>query len=176
MPRTAPSLLAVLAVLAAAPALAGEHAMPKAQAPSPVFERLKELAGTWEGTARQPGSDTTFPTRATYSVVSAGSAVMLVTDPGGKYEMITMFHRDGDAVLATHYCAGQNQPRMRYVPGPDPKRLAFDFMDGTNLRDYPQRMQSVVLLLTDADHHVQEWTSSGGKAEDHMVFELARKK
>lgn len=168
-----------LALAAGSTARAGDmegHAKPPGQAPSPAFEGLKALAGEWEGTARQGGSDKTFPTKAVVKVVSAGSAVMLVTDAGTEHEMVTMFHRDDDALLATHYCAAMNQPRMKAAPGASAKQVAFDFVDGTNLKAFPGRMQGLVVAMADASHHTQTWTHRDGTRTSTMFFELARVK
>jgi hypothetical protein len=168
-----------LSLLAGAAALADEmegHAKAPGQPPSPAFEALKALAGEWQGPARALGSAKTFPSKATIKVVSGGSAVMLVTDPGGAYEMVTMFHRDDDALLATHYCAAMNQPRLKAAQGASAKQVTFDFVDGTNLKAYPGRMQSLVMAMTDATHHTQTWVSREGAKEETMVFELARVK
>jgi hypothetical protein len=160
------------------PAIAGEpdHQMsPVTETPSPDFDRLKALAGEWEGTAHEGGGKP-IQTRATFKVVSAGSAVMLMTDPGTPHEMVTMFHRDGDALLATHYCAAMNQPRMKARTGSPPGTLAFDFLDGTNLGPHPGRMQSLVLTLGDADHQVQAWTYRDEGRESTTTMDLRRKK
>jgi hypothetical protein len=90
--------------------------------------------------------------------------------------MVTMFHRDDAAVLATHYCAAMNQPRLRLQPGKEPGKLAFEFQDGTNLGTFPGRMQRLVLSLPDADRQVQEWTHLQDGKTATMVFELRRKK
>jgi hypothetical protein len=175
--RRRPILLA-LALAAAGPTLAGEtaHGQPPAQPPSPAFEGLKALAGDWEGSARKGGSDKAFPTKATFKVVSNGSAVMLVTDPGTPHEMVTMFHRDDDALLATHYCAAMNQPRLRAAAGASASRVAFDFVDGTNLTAFPGRMQGLVLAMPDGAHHTQTWTYRGDGKDSTMVFEMSRVK
>ncbi len=165
--RTSLAIVAGI-VVAAAPALADEK-------PSPEFDRIKALAGEWEGTARGHGADATS-TAASIRVVSAGSAVMLVTDPGSPHEMVTMFHRDDGALVATHYCSAMNQPRMRARPGKDATQLAFEFADGTNLRAHPAHMQRLVLSMPDADHHVQEWTLKDGSARHTMVFDMRRKR
>jgi len=163
------AVMVLLAALAAGAARAEEK-------PSPEFERLKALAGEWEGLARVAGEEKALPSAATVKLVSAGSAVMLVTDPGTPHEMVTMFHRDDASLLATHYCAAMNQPRLKLQPGKDPGRLAFEFMDGTNLLSYPGRMQRLVLTLPDADRQVQEWTHLQDGNSATMVFELRRKK
>lgn len=173
-------LLAVASTLAGPPrAGAGEpdqHMAPAAETPSPDFDRLKALAGDWEGTAKSGGDPKTLVTRATIKVVSAGSAVMLVTDPGTDHEMVTMFHRDGEALLATHYCAAMNQPRMKLRPGAPAGTLAFEFVDGTNLGPHPGRMQSLLLTLPGADRQVQAWTFRAGGQDSTMTFDLKRKK
>ncbi len=166
--RSSFAVLAGMVAVASAPALAEEK-------PSPEFDRIKSLAGEWEGTARGGGAQAT-PTAATIRVVSAGSAVMLVTDPGSPHEMVTMFHRDDGALVATHYCSAMNQPRMRARPGKDATQLAFEFADGTNLRAHPAHMQRLVLSMPDADHHVQEWTLKDGSARHTMVFDMRRKR
>jgi len=176
-----------VAVLAAVLGLAGSAAAgeapkpgaampaPPPEAPSPAFDRLKALAGEWEGTAAAHGQKA-MPTRATVKVVSAGSAVMLITDPGTPHEMVTMFHRDDDALVATHYCSAMNQPRMRAQPGTDPARIAFEFVDGTNLGAHPAHMQKLVLTSAAPDRHLQEWTFAQGDRTETMVFDMTRKR
>ncbi|MBY0308272.1 MAG: hypothetical protein K2Q09_05980 [Phycisphaerales bacterium] len=72
----------------------------------------------------------------TYKTVSAGSAVCETIAPGTSYEMVTMYHLDGDRLTATHYCAMGNQPRMQAVVcacDPARKTASFKFLDGTNM-------------------------------------------
>ena len=163
------ALIAAIAAATAAPVLAGEKA-------SPEFDHIKALAGEWEGTARGSGAEGSKPTVASIRVVSAGSAVMLVTDPGSPHEMVTMFHRDDAALIATHYCSAMNQPRLRARPAKDATRIAFEFADGTNLGAHPAHMQGLVLTMADTDHHVEEWTFQDGATRHTMVFDLRRKK
>ena len=138
------------------------------------FQALKALSGSWVGVARE-GSRRAMATRATFRVVSGGSAVMLTTDPGTPHEMVTLFHEDDGTLMATHYCAAQNQPRLRAQPSEDGKTLVFEFVDGTNLGAHPGRMQRLVITLPDRDHQVQEWTYREGDAESTARFEMHRK-
>ena len=48
-----------------------------------------------------------------FKTSAAGTVVMETMNPGTGHEMINMYHVDGDDLLLTHYCAGNNQPRMR---------------------------------------------------------------
>jgi hypothetical protein len=166
-----PSLAALAAALL--PTLAAADGPPAARAPSAALSRLRGLAGEWSGNAKGHGDP--MPTHASIKVVSGGSAVMLVTDPGTQHEMVTLFHDDDGALLATHYCAAMNQPRMKAKPSPEGDRLVFEFQDGTNLEANPGHMQRLALVLPDARHQVQEWTFAApdGK-EQTMTMELTR--
>jgi hypothetical protein len=47
--------------------------------------------------------------------------------------MMTMYHRDGDRLLLTHYCMAGNQPRMQARYDRAKNAIVFDFVDATNL-------------------------------------------
>jgi hypothetical protein len=137
-----------------------------------AFEQLKGLAGTWE--TKNPEGKTAVET---VQVMSAGSAVMMTMDGGNGENMVTMFNPDGDAVIATHYCAAKNQPRYVLAPTNDPKVLAFEFKDITNLSSPDAgHMRGVVIRIKDAAHHTEEWTwRQNGKDTVHAM-EFTRKK
>lgn len=125
--------------------------------PSAAFDKLKSLAGEWEGKAIEGGKE--IPATATFRLVSDGSALMNILAPGTPHEMVTMFHMDGSDLLATHYCAAHNQPRMRAVPTSDPNVVAFEFKDATNLSSPAVgHMDHVKFTILDSNHHVEEWT------------------
>lgn len=142
--------------------------------PNPGFDKVKTLAGQWEGMANEGGQK--FPASAKVTVVSDRSAVMHDLAPGTPHEMITMFHLDGPDLLATHYCAAHNQPRMKLVPGSDPNVLLFEFKDGTNIAPGDIHMQSVKIIFVDADHHYEDWTSNDNGQLTTMRFDFHRKK
>jgi hypothetical protein len=148
-----------------------EHPAVSTVQPNPAFDKIKSLAGDWEGTAF--GQQVT----ASYKVMSAGSAVMLY-EPGEKpgEEMVTIFHPDHQKLMVTHYCSAKNQPRMVMVPDKDPNVIKFEFLDATNLPspDAPH-MVGLTLNLLDANHHTQTWTFlANGKAQSED-FDLRRK-
>lgn len=135
------------------------------------FEKMKSLAGVWEGEDHEGN-----PVRVSYKVVSEGSAVMEAIDHNqSKDMMITMYHLDGDRLLMTHYCSAGNQPRMR-LTGSLPMSLSFEMFDATNMKskDDPH-MHKLVIKWVDKDHLTQEWTlRANGKDTQHM-FTLERK-
>lgn len=137
-----------------------------------AFEQLKDLAGTWE-TKSPDGKVATESVR----VISAGSVVMLGMNEGDGDSMVTMFHPDGDSLVATHYCAAKNQPRFVWTPGTEAGVLAFDFKDVTNLaKPDAGYMRRVEIRFKDANHHTEEWTwREAGKDTVHAM-EFTRKK
>jgi hypothetical protein len=165
------TLVAAWAALAA-PALAQAPAVDGKAA----FERLKSLAGTWEGQAghAQPGE----PATVTYRVASGGSVVEETLFPGTPHEMISMYHLvDGELVL-THYCAMANQPRMRLDRGAStPDRLVFAFDGGTNFDPAKDtHIHSGVVEWKGATLHASWAVHSGGKEAGQNRLVLSRRK
>jgi hypothetical protein len=82
---------------------------------SPELERLKSLAGRWEGTTFR-ASQGTNPAAMTYAITGAGSAVIETMFPGTAGEMTTVYHDDSSGrLVAEHYCNAANQPKLRLM-------------------------------------------------------------
>jgi hypothetical protein len=135
------------------------------------FDKLKSLAGTWEGTSPKG------PVTVSYRVMANGSSVVSeITGP--EDNMISVFNMDKDRLLMTHYCGAGNQPRMVASTSPDGKILTFDFIDGTNIMpSQAGHMRELVVSMPDGDHHREQWVfaTTDGK-EMKETFELTRKK
>ena len=145
-----------------------------AVAQTPEWQAIKSLVGRWEGEVEIGGKK--MVTTVEMRLTGDGSAVMHVMDKGTPHEMVTMFHPDGDRLLATHYCSAHNQPRMALVKGANANRIAFEFVDGTNIRPGDEHMLGLVLTIKDASRHDESWTSGAdGKAGPPMTFSYARK-
>ena len=112
---------------------------------TPEWQRMKSLVGIWEGTVAMEGKQ--VPATVEVRMTGDGSAIMHVMDKGGPHEMVTMIHPDGKRLLATHYCAAHNQPRMALVPSSAAGQVAFSFVDGTNIGPGEEHMRSVVFTF-----------------------------
>ncbi len=143
-------------------------------AATPQWEQLKTLVGEWDGYLVE--GDKKVETHISIRLTGDGSALMHWMDAGTPHEMITMFHMDKDELMATHYCAGHNQPRMRAVPSTQPGRVAFEFKDGTNIRPGDGYMRRLAITYVDADHHDEEWGYDMGGKESAGTFHLTRVK
>ncbi len=141
---------------------------------TPEWQAIKSLAGNWVGVI-EDGKKT--PATVEIRVTGDGSAVMHVMGKDTAQEMVTMFHPDGDRLLATHYCAAHNQPRMALVKGQAPNQIRFEFVDGTNIKPGDLHIHGVVLTIIDADHHDEAWSAvADGKEMPPAVFRYSRKK
>ena len=137
-----------------------------------AFEKLKTLAGTWE--AKTPDGVETIK----YRVASAGSVVIEDLFPGTDHEMMTVYHMDGDELVATHYCAAGNQPRFKLdLAMSTGDTLAFGFNGGSNMKPSDGHIHQGSIRLVDADHVEEEWAFwKGGKAEHSATFKMTRKR
>jgi hypothetical protein len=136
------------------------------------FAKLKSLAGEW--TNQGEGDQAA---KVTYRVTSNGTSVAETLFAGTPHEMVTMYHLDGEDLVATHYCAHGNQPRLKLdTKASSASKLVFDFVGGTNLDPAKDaHMHAQRYTLTDKDHLTTEWDGyqDGKKQHTHKV-ELTR--
>jgi hypothetical protein len=138
-----------------------------------TFEKLKSLAGEWSGTAKGQ------PVTVSYRVVSNGSAIEETLHATPTEIMITMYHLDGQRIMATHYCAAGNQPRMVAMPDPrNPNVVAFKFLDATNLKSPEDgHMRDLTVTIQNHENFTQQWKwRDKGKEENMELFKYTRKK
>jgi hypothetical protein len=164
-------LLRLIACLAG---LAGAATVLDAQSGAAgAFDRLKALEGKWAG--KTPGGQ---PLATSFRVTAGGSAVIQLLMEGMDDEMPTLYHLDGDRLMATHYCAAKNQPRMVLAPGASTGgTLRFQFLDVTNLAS-PEagHMRAVAFTFLGPDKLRQEWTYRQNGKEFVETFEVERQR
>jgi len=171
-PLTTAAAAAAILLVSAFGVAGDEHANHKKPTgpPNPAWESMKSLQGEWEG-----AYEGKVAARATYRLVSNGTALMETLTSPDDSDMVTMYHRDGGRIAMTHYCSEDNQPRMR-ADTKDPKRIAFNYVDATNLSSPDaSRMTGLVVTLKDADHFTQEWTYTQGGKSTTSTFAFTRK-
>ncbi len=150
------------------------------------FDKMKTLAGTWEGpvTVNPPQADinTDKPVHVSLRVTSRGNALVhemqesgAPLDPARYDHPVTMFYLDGERLLLTHYCDAGNRPRMTAKLTPDGK-IEFDFLDLAGGNQYGH-MYHAVFTVIDANHHIEDWTyMMPGDKPVHAHLDLQRAK
>jgi hypothetical protein len=138
-----------------------------------MFAQLKSLAGDWKGTFEWTGARTgTGAMNASYYLTGGGSALVenLISD--GAPVMTSVYHLDGPALRMTHYCAAQNQPRLKAARIDSAQgAIDFGFVDITNLKsaDAPH-VHRLELRLVDPNHITVTFLfQSGGKESRERI-------
>ena len=115
-----------LAMALAASQAAGAEDAPGAGAAA--FEQLKLLVGEWRG-RRPDGREI----GVNYRMSAAGTVLVETWHLGPGRESLTVYHLDGNALMATHFCPQGNQPRLR-MRRAGGGRFDFAFHDATGLQ------------------------------------------
>lgn len=110
-----------------------------------AFESLKALVGTW-----RPAQPADSALRVRFALI-AGDSVLTETWSAPKHASMTVYHLDGDDLLATHYCPQGNQPRLALREVSEDGTLRFTFRDGTGLDHAGEHYQHVLTLRDDGD-------------------------
>lgn len=163
-----------LAGVFAVTALIGSLPLPACAAGSveSAFDTIKGMAGEWTGK-----DDDGQPAVCTYEVSSGGTIVIEKLTPGNHPCMTTVYHRDKDSLMMTHYCNMNNQPRMRLKNfDADKRSLKFDFVDITNLQNEKDGyIRDLNISMPDKQHLEQDWTFLKDGKEAHALFHFERK-
>ncbi len=156
-----------IALLASAVSLAGGEVDA-----ATAFERLKSLAGNWEG--RSPMG----LTKSTFKVIANGTAIQQEDEMPGHDIMMTVYHLDGGRLLLTHYCSAGNQPRLvakRFDAGKN--EIDFDFLDATGMSGKQAgHIHAAKFRIPGGDHYWTEWMFSGAGKETPETIDFARVK
>ena len=172
--RSYPALGALLMILTTASIVQAEKTdyPPTTQPQNADFERIKSLAGTWEGTfiSTHEGNEPK-PATVTYRVTAGGSAVVETLFGDTPHEMVSVYHLDGDSLVMTHYCMLANQPTMSAAGGDNkPDTISFVCSGGTNIpNENVPHMHAATFTFDGDDHVISDWVmhqdgQPGGKA------------
>jgi hypothetical protein len=121
-----------------------------------AFERLKALAGDWDGKSTKGWEET-----LQYRTIAGGTTVLETSfnaHPG--QEMATAFYLDGDKLMLTHYCMAKNAPRLEATAFADGgNTVVFTFVDGANIPTRDRgHMDKAVIRFEGPDRTTSRWT------------------
>ena len=84
---------------------------------------------SWEGRWQVAETDAL---EIVFEITARGKTVVERWETTAGLHSMTVYHLDGDRVMATHYCPQGNQPRLESITG-DPGTIDFRFRDVTDL-------------------------------------------
>jgi hypothetical protein len=142
---------------------------------SKELEKLKTLAGTWQGTTVMEGKE--MPLTVIYKTSSNGSVVVETLFPDTPHEMVSVYYDDNGKLGMTHYCAVGNQPHLALEDSTG-NEIDLVFANGTNIDPKKDHyMHDVSFEFKDDNTFVQEWTSfENGKEKEVATFTFTRAK
>ena len=160
-------LAALLACsFAASPAAAAAPASAET-ASDRMFDRLKGLAGDWEGTY-QWTDGRSGQLKANYYLTGNGSALVenLIMGDAASVSMTSIYHLDGPDLRMTHFCAARNQPRFKASKIDESAgTVDFAFVDVTNANPAkPAYVVAASLQLVAQDQLNIKFTFGGNPA------------
>ena len=163
-------LVAGALVLAAGSVWAMEHPAPKPV--SAELERIKTLAGRWEGTGTGHEAG---PVIVEYHVTSGGSAVVETLSPGTEHEMVSVYHDRNGTLAMTHYCMLGNQPELTLQES-GPGRLVLSLSPDSAIdAAHETHMHALTLTWNGPNQLTQAWTAfEHGAASETSTFSFTR--
>lgn len=118
----------IAAMISVLPAYADD---PQANDPAAIqFAKMTALVGTWRN-AERPDS----ALRVRFALTAGGTVLVESWERGSTPHSLTLYHRSGPDIIATHYCPQGNQPRLKSSATGPADRLNFSFLDATGLDD-----------------------------------------
>lgn len=117
-----PSLSTAILLLAAGWLHANPVSAPPS--PSPEFERMKSLVGTWKGTTDMGQGPVEMTLQ--YRLLAGGTVLEERSFARTPNEMVTMYYDKDGRLALTHYCVLGNRPGM-ILKSSDAETLKFAF-------------------------------------------------
>ena len=111
------------------------------------FKKMTTMIGEWK-TQNHPAL------RIIFEPTAGGSVIVERWMVGERMHSMTVYHLDGEALMATHYCPQGNQPRLKMESGSTENHISFDFHDATNLKSVEQSHQHTLSFDFSKTEHV----------------------
>ena len=111
---------------------------------------------------------------AEYYVTGGGSAIVENLLRDGTPMMTSVYHMDNGDLRLTHYCAAQNQPRLK-AKRAEANAVDFAFVDATNMKspDAPH-VSGLEWRFLDFDHITLTFLFDAGGKRSREFIQLRR--
>jgi hypothetical protein len=139
---------------------------------SKAFQKMKTLAGDWEGSDAEGNA-----AKTNFKLVISDTTLMETLSVTGMHEMLTLYNVDNDGIALHHFCPTNNQPQMRAIPpAGEIRELVFQFQRGGNLPDINiGHEHKLVIQFEDDEHIIERWTWRSDGHDNESVYHFTRK-
>ena len=135
------------------------------------FEKMKELAGVWEGRSEMGGKGPET-IKAIYELTSAGNAILERLFVGRPHEMVTVYYDYNGKLSMTHYCSLGNQPHMELMNSGENNMMFVLSEKNPNLASPNEmHMHALKISFDNKDNITHSWTlyEKGEKKADTVI-------
>jgi hypothetical protein len=155
-------------MLAALTGTASADAGEESPAATTQWQRMSALIGEWR-VEEQPSL------RIVFEGTAGGSVLIEKWMVGQRMHSLTIYHRNGENLMATHYCPQGNQPRLTSTESENGE-IKFAFLDATDL-DPDESYQHDLSFKENADGSMMRrelyWAPTGpGDESAYTLFRV----
>jgi len=137
------------------------------------WETLANLGGAWRIAVPRTAAEKAF--RIRMRPISRTTALLETFGNPAGVTTETVYHRAGGNIMATHYCAQGNQPRLLLSSTSTPSRLSFNFHDITNLgTKADSHLVKIEFNVIDDDHLERRETYTQNGIDEETTLRLKR--
>jgi hypothetical protein len=134
-----------------------------------IFTQMKSLVGTW---VKEGVTNSNFEIQ--FELVAKDSTLVETWISKGKKRSLTLYHLNGENLMATHYCPQGNQPRLHLSNNSTINNMFFTYLDSTNLESLEDSHQhSLGFDFTDFPFKIrrqESYLSKSGEAPSELIL------
>jgi len=134
-----------------------------------LFSKMKSLVGVW---GEQGAENDKFS--ISFELTANDTTLIKTWLYNGRKHSLTLYHLDGEHLLATHYCPQGNQPRLQLSDDATVNNPSFTYRDATNLKSLDDSHQHVLRFdLSDIANKVvrgESYLSAIGESRSKLVL------
>lgn len=133
-----------------------------------LFLGLQTLVGEWHG-INEDGE----ATYVTYSMTANDTALVETWKFQNDMEALTIYHMDGDLLMAMHYCPIGNQPRLDLKEQSEDGTLSFECVSATHLKSFKDPHEHAFTLKINKDgslYRNETYVEDNGQYESNGIL------
>ena len=134
-----------------------------------VFKKMKSLVGIWK---KEGENNSKF--KISFELTANDTTLIETWIYEEKKYSLTLYHLNGENLMATHYCPQGNQPRLHLSGSSTLNSVSFTYLDATNLKSIKDSHQhSLGFDLSKSSnriHRKETYLSKVGEEASELVL------